>query len=189
VEAQDASLAGAHLAEVVLAEAFTYPTALALSADGAFLAAGTATGEVRLWGAADRTLRLAAQAHSGAVVTEAVSGDGQLLASGSADGTVRLWEAGSGQPLATLDGHTRPSSRIQPGWQRLIPTRPALLPSQLLSCSQRRFRSVETNGHFPPRWPVTLLRSGWSRSPKQLATLARRTHEQRKRRDPPTSNG
>ena len=41
VEAQDASLAGAHLAEAVLGEAFTYPTAVALSADGAFLAAGT----------------------------------------------------------------------------------------------------------------------------------------------------
>src|SRR6266851_4524109 len=73
VVAQDASLAGAHLAEVVLAEAFTYPTSLALSADGAFLAAGTATGEVRLWGAADRTLLLAAQAHTGAAVTVALS--------------------------------------------------------------------------------------------------------------------
>src|SRR6266851_1407291 len=123
VDAQAASLAGAHLAEAVLPEVFTYPTALALSADGAFLAAGTATGEVRLWGAADRTPLLAAQAHTGAVVTVALSADprsassagqgGWLLASGSVDGTVRLWDAsstgqgaGCAQPRATLDGHS-----------------------------------------------------------------------------------
>ena len=37
IEAQDASLVGAHLSEVVLAEAFNYPTAVSLSADGACL--------------------------------------------------------------------------------------------------------------------------------------------------------
>jgi WD40 repeat protein len=68
---------------------------VALSAVGAFLAAGTPTGEVRLWRAADRTLLLAAQRHSGPVVGVALSRDGGLVASGSVDGTVRLWEAGS----------------------------------------------------------------------------------------------
>ena len=67
VEAQDASLAGVHLSEAVLGEAFAYPSAVALSADGAFLVAGTPSGEVRLWRAADRTLLLAAQGHTGAV--------------------------------------------------------------------------------------------------------------------------
>src|SRR6266851_4670662 len=123
VDAQAASLAGAYLAEAVLPEVFTYPTALALSADGALLAVGTATGEVRLWRAADRTPLLAAQAHTGAVVTVALSADprsvedsagqsGWLLASGSVAGTVRLGDASSGgqgagcaQRRATLDGH------------------------------------------------------------------------------------
>ena len=44
VEAQDASLAGAHLAEAVLAEAFNYPTAVALSADGALPGGGDRRG-------------------------------------------------------------------------------------------------------------------------------------------------
>src|SRR5262249_19026838 len=64
VEMQAASLAGAHLAEAVLGEAFAYPTGIALSADGALLAAGMPTGEVRLWRAADRTPLLAAQGHT-----------------------------------------------------------------------------------------------------------------------------
>jgi WD40 repeat protein len=92
VEAQSASLAGTHLTEAVLAEAFDYPVAVALSADGAFLAAGMPTGEVQLWWAADRTPLPAVQAHSGGVLSVALSGDGLLVASGSEDGTVRLWD-------------------------------------------------------------------------------------------------
>ncbi len=107
VEAQDASLAGAHLAAVALSEAFSYTTALALSADGTFLAMGTATGEVWLRRVTDRTLLLGVQGHGGPVLGVALSADGRLLASGSFDGTVKLWEAGSGQPLATLRGHSR----------------------------------------------------------------------------------
>jgi WD40 repeat protein len=106
VEAQDASVAGAHLAEAVLAEAFAYPLAVKLSVDGALLVTGTSTGEVRLWRVADRTLLLATQGHSGAVWGIALSADGRLLASGGADGTVRLWEAATGRLLATLQEHT-----------------------------------------------------------------------------------
>ncbi len=104
VEAQDASLAGAHLAEAVLAEAFTYPTAVALSADGAYLVAGTSTGEVGLWRVADRTPLVTAQGHSGEIADVALSRDGRLLASGGMDGAVRLWEVPSGRLLATLQG-------------------------------------------------------------------------------------
>jgi WD40 repeat protein/transcriptional regulator with XRE-family HTH domain len=106
VEAQDASLASAQLAEVVLAEAFTYPISVAVSGDGASLVAGTSTGEVWLWRVADRTPLLAVQGHAGSVYGIAASADGRLLASGSENGRVRLWEAPDGRLLASLEGHT-----------------------------------------------------------------------------------
>src|SRR5262249_25453936 len=64
VEAQDASLAGAYLSEVVLADAFNFPICVSLSDDGTFLATGTAAGEMWLWQVADRTPLLAVQAHT-----------------------------------------------------------------------------------------------------------------------------
>jgi WD40 repeat protein len=106
VEAQDASLAGAHLAEAVLAQAFNFPLCVALSSDGAFLVAGTVTGEVWLWRVADRTQLLAVQGHIGLVSGVALNADGRLLASGGEDGMVRLWEASTGRLLAALQGHT-----------------------------------------------------------------------------------
>src|SRR5260370_6010232 len=54
VEVQDASLEGAHLSEAVLAEAFNFPLSVALRGGGAFLVAGTSTGEVGLWGVGGR---------------------------------------------------------------------------------------------------------------------------------------
>jgi WD40 repeat protein/predicted ATPase/transcriptional regulator with XRE-family HTH domain len=106
VEVQDSSLAGAHLSETTLSAAFTFPTTAALSADGARVAAGTATGEVCLWQTADRTQLLVAQGHAGPVYGVALNGDGTLVASGSEDGTVKLWDAASGRLQATLEGHT-----------------------------------------------------------------------------------
>jgi WD40 repeat protein/transcriptional regulator with XRE-family HTH domain len=106
MDARDASLVDTHLAETVLAEAFDFPGSVALSGDGALVAAGTATGEVWLWRVADRMPLLAVQGHTGGVWGVALSADGRLLASGSDDGTVRLWETNTGHPLATLQGHT-----------------------------------------------------------------------------------
>ena len=101
---------GSHLTETALAEAFGYPTAVALSADSTLLAVGTPGGEVRVWRAVDRTPVLSIQGHSGAVWGVALSGDGRLLASGSVEGTVKLWEVPGGQLLTTLRGHTARST-------------------------------------------------------------------------------
>jgi WD40 repeat protein len=105
VDAQDANLAGADLAQSVLADSFGFPSEVALSGDGALLAAGTSTREVWLWRVADRTLLAALEGHTSGVWGVALSADGRLLASSSEDGTVRLWETSTGRQLAMLEGH------------------------------------------------------------------------------------
>ncbi|MCL4299146.1 MAG: helix-turn-helix domain-containing protein [Anaerolineae bacterium] len=106
VEVQDARLVDTHLAETVLAEAFGFPGSVALSGDGALLAAGTSTGQVWLWRVADRTLLATLEGHTGQVIAVVLAANGGLLASGGADGTVRLWETNTRRLLATLEGHT-----------------------------------------------------------------------------------
>jgi len=105
VEAQDASLAESHLSEVVLADAFKYPTSVTLSSDGTYLAAGTSAGEVCVWRVADRMLLATFPGHKAAVRGVALSRDNRLVASCSFDGTVQLWEVGTGRNLALLRGH------------------------------------------------------------------------------------
>ena len=102
VEAQDASFAGTHLSDSVLAEAF-HQISVALSPDGAHLITGTTTGEVCAWRAADRTLLLSVPRARLLVWRVALCTDQGLLASASEDGTVKLWEAGQWPPV----GHAR----------------------------------------------------------------------------------
>jgi WD40 repeat protein/transcriptional regulator with XRE-family HTH domain len=106
LDAQDASLADAGLAEAVLAEVFAPTLCTALSADGGYVAAGTVTGEVRVWRVADRTLVFAVAAHTGPVWSVALTADGRLVASGGGDDTARLWDVPSSRSLAVLEGHT-----------------------------------------------------------------------------------
>ena len=106
VEAHGATFAGAHLAETVLGEAFSNPMSLALSTDGAYLAAGTADGEVCRWRLADRTLLAPLPGHTGQVMGVALSGDGRLVASGGGDGLIQLWMAERGRVPSILRGHT-----------------------------------------------------------------------------------
>ncbi len=106
VEAQDASLAGAHLSEAALDEVFTYPSSVALTADGTFLVMGTSSGEVTVRRVADRALLIAVRGHTGPILGVALSRDGHLLASSGYDGIVKLWQASSGALLASLQGHS-----------------------------------------------------------------------------------
>jgi WD40 repeat protein/transcriptional regulator with XRE-family HTH domain len=106
VDFQSGNLAGAQLADTVLAQSFVDLPSVALSADGALLAAGTGGGEVWLWRVADRTPLLGLAAHTGTVWSVALAADGELLASGSGDGSVRLWETKTGRQRAALHGHS-----------------------------------------------------------------------------------
>jgi WD40 repeat protein/transcriptional regulator with XRE-family HTH domain len=105
VDAQGASLAGSHVVESVLAEAFDFANSVALSQDGMLLAVGTSTGPVYFWRLADRMPLWKAHGPAGMVWGVAISGDGGFVASGGADGSVRLWETSRGSPQATLRGH------------------------------------------------------------------------------------
>jgi WD40 repeat protein len=126
VEAQDASLAGASLSESLLPEAFDFLFSVALSVDGAFLAAGTTQGELRLWRVADRTPLLAVQGHTSAIYGLALSANGRLLASGASDGTVRLWEApfavGADESSPARPACSRHSTAAPPSGGRLLAT-------------------------------------------------------------------
>jgi WD40 repeat protein/transcriptional regulator with XRE-family HTH domain len=108
VEAQDGSLVDAHLSEAVLGEPFDYPGRVALSADGAIVAAGTSTGDVLIWRVADRTLLTALRSPSSGILGVALSADGGLVTAGGYDGIVRVWDIPAGRLVFRADGHGGP---------------------------------------------------------------------------------
>ncbi len=100
IEMQDATLAGATMRDSVFAETFDALTALAVSTTGAYWAAGSRRGEIRMWSAGGRTLHRVWRAHADIVCTLTFSPDGRTLASsGSWDGMVKLWDVASGNLL------------------------------------------------------------------------------------------
>lgn len=83
---------------------------LAISADGRRLAAGGWNGQAKIWTLeGDRPPVILAHESTSFVNAVAFAPDGQLVATGSSDragGYLRLWDAGSGQPVRRLEGHT-----------------------------------------------------------------------------------
>jgi WD40 repeat protein len=67
-------------------------SALAFSADGQFLAAGSWNGTVNFWEAATGRRRATFEGHHDGVTALAISSDGHCLAAGCADKTVILWD-------------------------------------------------------------------------------------------------
>ncbi|MGI8977634.1 MAG: WD40 repeat domain-containing protein [Pirellulaceae bacterium] len=67
------------------------PTCLAVSADGKFLAAGSADKSVKLYNVADGSLSQTIAGHGGAVTAINFSPDNLTLATAAADGQVRIW--------------------------------------------------------------------------------------------------
>ncbi len=100
------NFAHSDLATSVFTDTFSTILCVALSANGTLLAAGTTTGEVRLWQADDATPLFTCPGHRDGIRSVAFSPDGKTLASGSEDQTIRLWDTGTGRCLKVLQGHT-----------------------------------------------------------------------------------
>jgi WD40 repeat protein len=75
---------------------------LAISADGASVAAGSLHHALSVTNTADGGSRFRRQEHADAVTAVTWSQDGRFLATGSADATVKLWDADQGKPVGTI---------------------------------------------------------------------------------------
>ncbi|MBS0208933.1 MAG: protein kinase [Planctomycetes bacterium] len=80
-------------------------SAVALSPDGRWLAAGCADGSVHWWQADNGRRRDAATQHQGSITQLRFDPRGQRLVSCSADKTARLWDVATGKPLEAVLQH------------------------------------------------------------------------------------
>ena len=112
VEMQDATLSGAMLHDVAFTEAFDAVLSVAVSPDGRYFAAGSNSGQVRVWREEGRVAHVTIRGHTDRVGAIAFSLDGQTLATASWDGTVRLWDLGSGATIWTVRDQNVPVTSI-----------------------------------------------------------------------------
>ena len=105
VEMQHTSLKGAMLRETLFTEAMQLVASVAVSPKGATWAAGSESGEVRLWHQDGRLLHLLRSAHTDRVNALAFSPNGYYLSSGSDDATIKFWDVASGSLQLVLHGH------------------------------------------------------------------------------------
>ena len=90
---QDATLAGAHLHEVVFTDAFDVVLSVAVSPDGHFWAVGSNSGQVRVWREHCRTAHLMLRAHTDRLGAVAFSPDGHTYERLTITGVTGLTEA------------------------------------------------------------------------------------------------
>lgn len=90
---ENVNFTGADLSRTRFADSFAILFAIDISPDGKMIAAGSSSGEIRLWNAESGDLLYVYRGHRGPVRSVAFSPDGKMLASGGEDGYVRLWSA------------------------------------------------------------------------------------------------
>ena len=105
VQMQDATLAGAHFHEVVFTDTFDAVLSVTVSPDGSYWAAGSNSGQVRVWREEGRTAHLMLRAHTDRLGAVAFGPGGHTLASASWDGTIKLWHMTSGAATWARRGH------------------------------------------------------------------------------------
>ncbi|MBI1296535.1 hypothetical protein GC175_16395 [bacterium] len=104
----DVDFTGADLTGSVFSDTFAYIPALAWHPNGDILAAGTMSGEIRLWQGADHQPAGTLIGHSRPVYRIAFSPDGNTLFSGGEDGLIHLWNVADGKPVRVLTEQKSP---------------------------------------------------------------------------------
>ncbi len=100
------NFADADLRGSVLTDTFSSIYSVAFSPDGQWLAAGTGTGDIRLWQVATGQPVAVFEGHQELVWTVAFSPDGRWLAGGSEDQTVSVWDTRTRQRLNIFREHS-----------------------------------------------------------------------------------
>lgn len=80
--------------------------AVAVSPDARLIATGSQDRTVKVWDAADGTLRVSCLGHRRGVFDVAFSPVDKVVASASGDATIRIWNAATGACLRSLQGHS-----------------------------------------------------------------------------------
>lgn len=101
----DVNFTHADLNKSTFTDMFGSILSVAFSPNGTVLAAGTDTGEIRLWRVSDGMLLATFSGHTDWIWGLTFSPDGTYLASGSSDQTLRLWDITSEQCIHILRGH------------------------------------------------------------------------------------
>jgi len=96
---QDTTLANAVIQDSVFTERFDDILRVTISSTGAYWAAASRCGDIRVWQEGGLILHQAWRAHTEMVWALTFSPDGRTLASGSSSGSVKLWDAESGTLL------------------------------------------------------------------------------------------
>jgi WD40 repeat protein/transcriptional regulator with XRE-family HTH domain len=100
IDMQDSSLSHAAMQDNVFTEPLDTILAVSMSRTGAYWAAATIRGEIRVWEESGLRLRHSWRAHTEMMVWNlAFSSDERMLASASVYGSIKLWDVGSGTLL------------------------------------------------------------------------------------------
>lgn len=106
VHVPDVNFAGADLTTCRFTDTFSSVLCLAVSSDGALLAGGSTTDEIRVWQMPGVAALFCCPGHADGIRALAFSPDNTTFASCSEDHTLRIWESTRGRCLKVLPGHT-----------------------------------------------------------------------------------
>ena len=106
VEMQHTNLREAMVRETLFTEAMHLVTSVATTGTGTLWAAGSDSGEVRLWHEDGQLLHLIRFAHTDRVNALSFSSDGRYLSSASGDASIKFWHVESGLLHLVLQGHS-----------------------------------------------------------------------------------